>query len=293
MKIKIQKITVCRLVFTVLALQMILVKVCFANALWNVQNSYYLNVTSQDITHGYTLSITNEDFTTGNFTGTASHDGATYPINGNTTGNSISWNDPDLLGCGGTLFGSIDTNGVLVNGGGNLSNCGSEWSAIWGESAPSSGSPYAAPSFTLQPISVVCSQGSAVSFTANAVGDPNPTYQWQFNGTNIDGAINPIYTMPSSSITNLGVYDVIASNVVGTNNSTTVSLSFLDEYCIPSLILSGPVGATYTLQMGTSLGGGTNWTTITDVTLTASQPYIFPEVSTLTNGQEFFRAIPQ
>lgn len=132
-----------------IAIQTILADVCIANAIWNVQDTFHLGVTSQDVTYGYTLTITNEDYATGNFTGTAAHDGLLYPINGNTTGNSISWNDPELLGCGGSLSGSIDTNGMLYGGGGSLSTCASSWSAIWGESSPSYASLYGGPSFTL------------------------------------------------------------------------------------------------------------------------------------------------
>ncbi len=278
-----------------IAIQIILANVCLANAIWDVQNVFHLGVTSQDVTYGYTLTITNEDFTTGIFTGTAAHDGLTYQITGNTMGNSISWNDPELLGCGGTLPGTIGTNGMFLGGVGTLSNCGSNWEADWGESSASYSyaSLYAAPSFTLQPMSVVCSQGNNVSFTASAVGDPNPNYQWQFNGTNIAYATNSSYTIPSTGVTNLGLYDVVASNVVGTNMSSNVSLSFLDERCIPSLILYGPVGASYAIQEATSLGGGTNWTTITNITLTASQPYIFTDPSAVTNNGAFYRAVPQ
>ncbi len=282
----------CKSVCAVIAIQTILANVCLSSALWNVQNTFYLGVTSQEVTYGYTLTIANEAFDTGDFTGTAAHDGQMYPISGNTSGNSISWNDPQLLGCGGTLYGSIDTNGVLYGGGGNLSNCGSEWSAIWGESSPAYASLYAGPTFTLQPISVICSQGNQATFTANAVGSPDPTYQWQFNGTNIADATNTSYTIPVTTVTNLGIYDVVASNVVGTNASDNASLSFLDVRCLPSLILYGPVGASYAIQEATSLGGGTNWMTITNITLTASQPYIFTDPTTVTNSGAFYRAIP-
>lgn len=276
-----------------ITLQTFWANICFSNAIWDVQNTFHLGVTSQDVTYGYTLTITNEDFTTGDFTGTGAHDGLTYPINGNTTGNSIAWNDPELLGCGGSLYGSIDMNGVLYDGGGNLSNCGSEWEAIWGESAPSSATVYSGPSFTLQPTSVMTSLGSEVAFTANAVGDPTPDYQWQFNGTNIFDATNSSFLILSAGITNLGLYDVVAFNVVSTNMSTNASLSFIDEHCIPSLILYGPVGASYAIQEATSLSGETNWTTITNITLTASQPYIFTDSTALTNSEAFYRAVQQ
>jgi hypothetical protein len=81
--------------------------------------------------------------------------------------------------------------------------------------------------------------------------------------------------------------------VVGTNVSANASLSFLDVHCLPSLILYGPVGASYDIQETTSLGGGTNWTTITNITLTGSQPYIFTDSSALTNSGAFYRAVPQ
>lgn len=293
MKKAIQKTTCCKSLCALIATQTVAANVCLASAVWNVQNIFHLGVTSQDVTYGYTLTITNEDYATGNFTGRAEHDGLSYPIFGNTTGNSISWHDPELLGCGGTLPGTIGLNGMLLGGVGTLSTCASDWEADWGESSLSYTSPYAAPSFTLQPISVICAQGANVSFTANVLGDPIPNYQWQFNGTNIAGATNNAYAIPLAGVSNIGFYDVVASNVVGTNMSSNASLSFLDERCIPSLILYGPVGASYAIQEATSLGAGTNWTTITNITLTASQPYIFTDPRSLTNSGAFYRATPQ
>ena len=45
-------------------------------------------------------------------------------------------------------------------------------------------------------------------------------------------------------------------------------------------------------QAASSLDGGTNWVTLTNIALSASQPYIFTDTSALTNSGAFYRAVP-
>jgi hypothetical protein len=90
MKTSISRTSFYKSVCAIIAIPVIIPSVCFSNTIWDVRNTYHLGVTAQDVTYGYTLTITNEDFTSGDFSGTASHDGVTYPITGNTTANSIS-----------------------------------------------------------------------------------------------------------------------------------------------------------------------------------------------------------
>ena len=46
------------------------------------------------------------------------------------------------------------------------------------------------------------------------------TYRWQFNGTNIPGAANSSYTIPSLTPTNEGTYTVTITNAAGSTNVT-------------------------------------------------------------------------
>ena len=76
-----------------------------------------------------------------------------------------------------------------------------------------------------------------VSFCAAATGFPAPTYQWRFNGGNIPGATGACFNLPSASITNIGTYDVVAANAVGTHLSPAVTLAFADLKMLAAVYL--------------------------------------------------------
>jgi hypothetical protein len=56
------------------------------------------------------------------------------------------------------------------------------------------------PVFIAQPQTQTNYVGDSVTFTAQAVGNPAASYQWQFSGTNISGATNASYTKTGLSI---------------------------------------------------------------------------------------------
>jgi hypothetical protein len=261
-----------------------------AQATWDVTGTWSVEFVLKGFAENVTIHITNEVFYAGSFSG---YDGG-LAIEGNTSGDGISFYDPGPFG-GTTFIGTISTNGDSM-GSGNGGYCtetdtGGTWYGFWG----ASGGPavqYSQPIFTLEPTSIVTTAGAAVTFTASATGDPIPVYQWQFDGTNISNATNSSYSLSFTSITNLGLYDVTASNSVGTNVSITASLSFLNMQCFPGLVLYGPIGESYIIQEAPILSGGTNWTTITNITLTATQPYIYVDYSAITNQAMFYRAVP-
>ncbi len=154
------------------------------------------------------------------------------------------------------------------------------------------------PSFLQTPTNQVVGFAQGFAFTSLATGYPPPTYQWQFSTDGVTfadviGATGASFQLGSSSVTNLGYYRVVASNFVGTNTSAAVSLSFLNAKLLPDLILYGPVGANYNIQSMPALGGNSNWTTIGTVTLPISQPFIYVDPASLTNSQQFYRAVPQ
>jgi uncharacterized repeat protein (TIGR03803 family) len=154
------------------------------------------------------------------------------------------------------------------------------------------------PSFVQTPTDQVIAFGQGFSFSALATGSPPPSYQWQFstdglNYTNLVGETAASYQTLSSSLTNIGFYRAVAANLAGTNTSAAASLSFLNAELLPVLILYGPVGADYTIQSKPALTGSSNWISVTNITLPASQPYIYVDPSSLTNRQQFYRALPQ
>jgi endonuclease/exonuclease/phosphatase family metal-dependent hydrolase len=84
------------------------------------------------------------------------------------------------------------------------------------------------PPFILsQPQSVTANVGSTVQFNTLASGIPAPTYQWQFNNTNIASATNTLLTLNEVAATNAGNYRVIASNSLGSATSVVATLTVL------------------------------------------------------------------
>ena len=147
------------------------------------------------------------------------------------------------------------------------------------------------PSFTLQPVSEVIGAGQSVTFTAAATGYPAPTYQWRFNGVNIIGATGASLNIATTSITNIGLYDGVIANSAATNYSSVASLGFIDLKMLAGVYVTGPIGANYQIEATPAIAP-TNWTTLTNVTIT-SQPYIYVDYSSPTNSKQFYRAVPQ
>ena len=85
------------------------------------------------------------------------------------------------------------------------------------------------PTLVLQPTNCTVFSGSNVTFTATAGVGPVPiTYQWQFNGTNINWATNASLTLTNVQLTNQGSYDIVASNNFGGITSSNAFLLVLD-----------------------------------------------------------------
>jgi endonuclease/exonuclease/phosphatase family metal-dependent hydrolase len=77
---------------------------------------------------------------------------------------------------------------------------------------------------TSQPQSVVAGEGGFAIFSVSSTGNPAPTYQWQFNGTNLPGATSPTLALNNLTTNQVGNYSVIVTNSVVVTNSIFVSL---------------------------------------------------------------------
>ena len=240
-----------------------------------------------------TIYITNEDAITGSFSG---YDGGNFPVTGVATNTDISFVDPGVFG-NGSFTGIILSNGMAGGNGypGELTevDTGGRWHGYWAWFPNTNPGfvEYSAPVFTLQPLSIVIRAGTPATFTASVSGHPTPTLQWQFNGSDIPGATNSSYSIDVTTVTNLGTYDLVASNVVGTNASSAATLSFLDIRCIPGLVISGPVGEQIQIQENATLGS-TNWIPVTNIVLTSAQPYVWTDPSAITNTSMMYRYLP-
>jgi Leucine-rich repeat (LRR) protein len=88
------------------------------------------------------------------------------------------------------------------------------------------------PGITTQPSSRTNITGTDASFTVAATGTPAPDYQWQFNGSNINGATTSSLTVGNVQTANAGNYTVVITNVAG---SITSSVAHLTVWVPPAI----------------------------------------------------------
>ena len=136
-----------------------------------------------------------------------------------------------------------------------------------------------APVITTQPASQTVSQGTNVTFSVVANGNPAPTYQWQFNGGNIAGATLSTYTINSVGSGNAGSYDVVVTNSQGSVTSTAATLTVNLNYSIS--------GQVVTVNGGTGIPG-----VEMVLSTTATPPVIVQRPLTDSNGNFQLLNIP-
>lgn len=110
-----------------------------------------------------------------------------------------------------------------------------------------------APVITVQPASQTVSQGTNVTFTVAANGNPAPTYQWRFNGVDIATATSATHTINSVGSGNAGSYDVVATNTQGSVTSTAATLTVTLNYSVSGRVTlanggSGVSGVTVSIN---------------------------------------------
>jgi len=93
------------------------------------------------------------------------------------------------------------------------------------------------PSFTAQPTNLLVLAGRSASFGVTVTGSI-PSFQWQYNTTNLFNATNAVYTIPSVGTNYAGDYSVLATNqagsVMSSNAALTVVLSPTNQTCYAS-----------------------------------------------------------
>ena len=85
-------------------------------------------------------------------------------------------------------------------------------------------SPVSAPSFEGQPSNQSVDEGASVTFSASAVGNPAPTLQWQFNGSDLIGETGASLSLIATAA-NAGSYRAIATNSVASVTSSDAILT--------------------------------------------------------------------
>ncbi len=118
------------------------------------------------------------------------------------------------------------------------------------------------PQVAIQPSAVTTNAGATVVFTANATGASPLSYQWQFQGTNLNGANSNKLTLTNVKPIDGGTYGVIVTNLVG-SNSANATLT------VPAQVVSSmpPVftnGVPFTVAINVAPPVGTTFYTVQD-----------------------------
>ncbi len=85
------------------------------------------------------------------------------------------------------------------------------------------------PQITQQPANValsLCGNNPTATFTVSATSQFGLTYQWRWNSNPITGATGPSLTLSQVTQAELGVYDVVVTNIQGSVTSSGAVLSF-------------------------------------------------------------------
>jgi hypothetical protein len=121
--------------------------------------------------------------------------------------------------------------------------------------------PQLLPNIISQPIGVTVSHGQSVSFTADAIGIPDPAYQWYKNGQPIIGAITFNYSIAGAARTDTGDFTVVASNNSGSVTSSVATLIYSNTPPVvdPATYMR-PAGYPLNVPLGGNLA--TNWSDV-------------------------------
>ena len=79
-------------------------------------------------------------------------------------------------------------------------------------------------SVTISPLSNAAIKGLPAIFTASVIGPVPPSYQWQFNGTDIPGATASTYSIASMTPADAGSYTVVVNGVTSSPATLTISI---------------------------------------------------------------------
>ncbi len=188
------------------------------------------NPVTLSVTNTGDLPLTNTWFfrstNASTFSGIATNRTPTNLIPGNIT----NWSTITIPSVTGSNLGSYFV--VIGNPYGNLTS--SVATVTFGQT----------PVITRIPTSASNNVGSSVTFSVTAVADPAPSYQWNFNTTNIPFATASSYTINNIQAADQGSYTVIVSNNVGVTTSPPAVLTVILPSAPHDLV--GPVSQSVT-----------------------------------------------
>jgi len=113
------------------------------------------------------------------------------------------------------------------------------------------GSALGPPIISRQPLSQKVAAGTTAVLTGSAYGVAPISYQWRFNGSPINGQTASTLTLNNINLGQSGIYDLVASNALGTATSLPAELAVLQAPAISvqPVGLTAAVGSNVTLTV--------------------------------------------
>ncbi len=134
--------------------------------------------------------------------------------------------------------------------------------------------------------------GATVHLTAQATGNPLPSYQWYCNGTNLIGCASSDLVLSNILLSQSGTYTMVVTNAFGAVTSAPVMLNVITPVVhrlVPGVNLIAPVGTSWSLGCRDDLGPTANWETMATMSLTNASQFCF-DLSAPLPSQRFYRA---
>jgi hypothetical protein len=151
-----------------------------------------------------------------------------------------------------------------------------------------------APFLALEPQSQTVIAGTTVTLVAVAVGSPDPTYQWSWDGTNIASAAAQTLVLTNIQLSQSGTYKIEATNAVGSDISAPIVLTIVNP---PPITLTGSIGSggfsisspgisglSFVLEVSTNL---LDWQPLS----TNSSPVTFIDTNTSASPSRYYRTV--
>ena len=178
---------------------------------------------------------------------------------GGTANLSYQWYFNGAQMGGGSSSSALSLNSLTTNNAGSYTvvvnnNYGTVTSAV------ATLTVYVPPAITSQPTNQALVLGQSATFSVTALGAPTLAYQWNVNGTNIDGATNDLLTLNNIQMTDAASYAVVVTNIAG---SATSSVATLTVY-LPTIITTQPqsigVAQGQNVSLSVAASGTAPWT---------------------------------
>ncbi len=186
----------------------------------------------------------------------------------------LNFTTPVVVGSTGALDGTASTNQTVFTNlalAGVAVQSGQELFLRWFLAQPASGSSpgvaidnltvsfqsagTSSPTITTQPQSQMAGESGFALFSVAASGSPSPNFQWQFNGTNLDGGTNSTLILNNLTANQAGNYSVIVTNSAGSITSTPAAL------LVTPVSFDATNGEIRILQYNVEGNGSMDWST--------------------------------